>query len=185
MIDKRLFTQEPVAAGKRVTLAEDRARYIGRVLRLRPDDMLTLFDGSGREFQARILSISRDAAELEVVRQFDADVESPLGVHLLQGVSRGERMDFVIQKATELGVHRITPVITAYSVVKLDTGRALKKIAHWHGVAVSACEQCGRNRLPTIDAPVPLRNWIGEHLQGDGIRVPAVPCMTMLPAISR
>ena len=100
-----------------------------------------------------------------------ADAESPLEIHLLQGVSRGERMDLVIQKATELGVRRITPVMTGYGVVKLDPERALKKTAHWQGVAISACEQCGRNRLPQIEPPVALRNWMGEHLEDDGARL--------------
>ena len=175
MTEKRLHTQEPLAVGKHVTLAEDRARYIGRVLRLRPDDLLTLFDGTGGEFQARILSFSRDAAELEVLQHFDNDAESPLDIHLLQGISRGERMDFVIQKATELGVRRITPVMTDYGVVKLDAGRALKKTAHWNGVAISSCEQCGRNRVPKIDEPVALRNWMGEHLHGDDMRLVMKP----------
>jgi 16S rRNA (uracil1498-N3)-methyltransferase len=175
MSEKRLYTQEPLAVGKRVTLAEDRARYIGRVLRLRPDDLLTLFDGSGSEFHATILSVSRNTAELEILRQLDADAESPLDIRLLQGISRGERMDFVIQKATELGVHRITPVMTEYGVVKLDAGRALKKTAHWNGVAISACEQCGRNRLPKIDEPITLQNWMGEHLQDDDTRLVMKP----------
>ena len=175
MTEKRLYTGETIAVGKRLTLAEDRARYIGRVLRLRPDEMLTLFDGSGNEFQAIILSISRNAVELEVLRLLDADTESPLSIHLAQGISRGERMDFVIQKATELGVQRITPVMTEYGVVKLDARRALKKRAHWNGVAISACEQCGRCRLPAIDEPVPLRNWMGEHLHADDTRLVMKP----------
>lgn len=175
MSEKRLYTQEPLAVGKHVTLAGDRARYLGRTLRLRPDDLLTLFDGTGGEFHARILSFSRNAVELEVQQFFDVDTESPLDIHLLQGISRGERMDFVIQKATELGVRRITPVMTEYGVVKLDAGRALRKTMHWNGVAISSCEQCGRNRLPKIDEPILLRNWMGEHLDDDDTRLVMKP----------
>jgi len=140
--------------------------------------LLTLFDDSGSAYAATILSISRNSVDLEVERRLDTDVESPLDIQLLQGISRGERMEFVIQKATELGVRRITPVITEYGVVKLNAGRAIKKTAHWKGVAISACEQCGRNRIPTIDAPIPLRDWMGDNLQLDSTRLVMRPGAT-------
>jgi 16S rRNA (uracil1498-N3)-methyltransferase len=178
MSDKRLYTQESLSTGKRVSLPEDRARYIGRALRLRPKDELILFDGSGGEYSASIVSISKSAVELEVTAHRDAGVESLLDIHLLQGVSRSERMDFVIQKATELGVKRITPVFTEYGVVKLDDRRALKKTEHWNGVAISACEQCGRTRLPKISNPGPLRNWMDENREPAGRRLIMKPGAT-------
>jgi 16S rRNA (uracil1498-N3)-methyltransferase len=171
MSDTRLYTDAPLAAGKSVEIRDDRARYVGRVLRLRPDDPVTLFDGSGAEYPATIASLRKDVVTLNVTDCLRIDRESPLRVRLLQGLSRGERMDFVVQKATELGVARITPLFTEYCVVKLDEKRARKKTAHWRGVAASACEQCGRNVIPDIDSPIGLRNWLGDNPQDDSRRI--------------
>ncbi len=140
----------------------DRARYLGRVLRLRPDDEVRVFNGDGPERSAVIETITKSVVTLRIGESYDTDTESPLRIHLVQGVSRGERMDFVIQKATELGVKRVTPVLTEYGVVKLDAKRAEKRREHWQGVAQSACEQSGRVRVPLIDAPVPLKTWFGD-----------------------
>jgi 16S rRNA (uracil1498-N3)-methyltransferase len=170
MSDTRIYTDVPLAAGESVELRDERARYVSRVLRLRPDDRVTLFDGCGAEYPATIASLRKDVVILTVVDRFDVDRESSLHISLLQGVSRGERMDFVVQKTTELGVARITPLLTDYSVVKLDEKRTLKKTKHWRGVAASACEQCGRNVLPVIDPPIGLRNWLGENMQDDNRR---------------
>ena len=93
--------------------------------------------------------------------------ESPLQIRLIQGISRGERMDFVVQKATELGVHRITPILTEYSVVKLKTDRANKRLLHWQKIAQSACEQCGRNKVPIIDEPTPLHEFLSANQSTD------------------
>ncbi len=158
----RLFVSGDLINGSTLELEGDRARYLGRVLRLRPDDEVRVFNGDGPERSAVIETITKNAVMLRVGEQHETDTESPLRVHLVQGVSRGERMDFVIQKATELGVKRITPVLTEYGVVKLDPKRAEKRREHWQGVAQSACEQSGRIRVPLIDAPVPLKNWFGE-----------------------
>lgn len=139
----------------------DRARYLGRVLRLRVGDTITVFDGSGAEWAASISAMTKSTATLELGERREPATESPLRIHLVQGISRGERMDFVVQKATELGVARITPVLTEYGVVKLDDERATKRREHWEGVAASACEQSGRTCLPQIDEPLPLKNWFG------------------------
>ena len=143
-------------------LEDDRARYLGRVLRLRIGDTITVFDGSGPEWPARIEGMTKSSATLVLGESREARSESPLKTHLVQGISRGERMDFVVQKATELGVKRITPVLTEYGVVKLSGERAAKRREHWHGVAASACEQSGRTRPPLIDPPVSLKQWFGE-----------------------
>lgn len=166
----RLHIDSPLIGNANLQLEGNAARYIGRVLRLAPDDELTLFDGRGGEHQATILSISKDSVTVSVAEHVDRDVESPLAIHLLQGVSRGERMDFVVQKATELGVAKITPVITDYSVVKLEAKRAEKRQQHWRGIAASACEQSGRNTLPGINSPQAFRTWLGENVDTPGTR---------------
>ncbi len=157
----RLFVSRELINGPAAVLEGDRARYLGRVLRLRVGDELTVFDGSGDEWAATIEAMTKNSATLALGDELDSATESPLRIHLVQGISRGERMDFVVQKATELGVKRITPVLTDYGVVKLDDRRAARRREHWEGVAVSACEQSGRTRLPLIDTPLPLRRWFG------------------------
>lgn len=159
----RLFVSADLINGGMLELDGDKARYLGRVLRLRPDDEVRVFNGEGSEHSAIVESIGKHAVMLRIGDAHESGTESPLRVHLVQGVSRGERMDFVIQKATELGVKRITPVLTEYGVVKLDTSRAGKRREHWQSVAQSACEQSGRVRVPLIDAPLPLKSWFGRR----------------------
>lgn len=161
----RLHVTGSYGAGSDVELESEQARYLGRVLRLRVGDRLLVFDGEGGEFEATISAIGKTSATLRVGEKTLASAESLLRVHLVQGISRGERMDFIVQKATELGVKRITPVLTEFGVVKLDAARAAKRREHWHRVAISACEQCGRVRLPLIDTPIPLKNWFGNKPQ--------------------
>ena len=158
----RLFVSADLINGNRVELDGERARYLGRVLRARVGDAIRLFDGSGREWTATIDAFGRDRVALTLGPVSQPATESPLAVHLVQGVSRGERMDFVVQKATELGVRRITPVLTDHSVVKLPRERAARRRAHWQKVAESASEQCGRTQPPRVAAPLPLRLWLGE-----------------------
>lgn len=164
--------------GADIELEGDRARYLGRVLRLRTGDTISVFNGEGPEWSASIQAMSKTTVTLRVGEAFEAATESPLKVHLVQGVSRGERMDYVVQKATELGVKRITPVLTEYGMVKLDAARAARRREHWEHVAVSACEQSGRTRVPLIDAPLPLRNWFGSkpaEVDAELILTPGAP----------
>ena len=158
---KRLHIDNTLSSGDEVQLDEEMARYLGRVLRLRVGDSLSAFNAKDGEFEASIAAISKSAATLALGEHRESGAESPLKVHLVQGISRGERMDFVVQKATELGVKRVSPVLTEYGVVKLAADRADKRREHWQKVATSACEQCGRIRPPLIDVPVPLRTWFG------------------------
>jgi 16S rRNA (uracil1498-N3)-methyltransferase len=158
----RLFVSHPLINGADVLVEGDRARYLGRVLRLRVGDEILVFNGEGPEWMATIEAMTKSTATLRIADSREAGTESPLKIHLVQGISRGERMDFVVQKATELGVKRITPVLTEYGVVKLDQARGEKRRDHWAGVAASACEQSGRTRLPLIDVPMNLRNWFGS-----------------------
>jgi len=158
----RLFVSGALINGAELELDGDRARYLGKVLRIRVGDRITVFNGEGPQWPATVTRISKSAVGLELGESFEAGTESPLKIHLVQGISRGDRMDFVVQKATELGVKRITPVLTKYGVVKLDADRAEKRRAHWQKIANGACEQSGRTRLPLIDTPMPLKNWFGS-----------------------
>jgi len=157
----RLFVRDDILPDQELRLDIEQARYIGRVLRLHVGDHLTVFNGTNGEFSANVLSISKNSAIVQVDAHIETATESSLKVHLVQGVSRGERMDFVVQKATELGVKRISPVLTEHGVVKLDARRTAKRRDHWQKVAESACEQSGRIRPPLIDEPVSLNSWFG------------------------
>lgn len=158
----RLFVDAEIRSGRRLQLDRDKARYLARVLRLRTGDALTVFNGNNGEFAASIAGISKVSAEIDVESHIATATESALKVHLVQGISRGERMDYVVQKATELGVKRITPVLTEYGVVKFDAKRGAKRRDHWQSVAESACEQSGRTRPPLIDEPLSLNAWFGD-----------------------
>jgi 16S rRNA (uracil1498-N3)-methyltransferase len=150
----RVYVDPPVAAGKRLVVEGSAANHITRVLRLRNGDALTVFDGSGGEFGARIEEFRKDSVVVSVADHRPLDRESPLPLTLAQGISRGERMDWIIQKATELGASRIVPLFTQRSVVRLDEKQAERKLQHWRAIAVAACEQCGRNRIPDLAAPM-------------------------------
>ena len=158
----RLYIGAKIDADSEMQLDSEQARYIGRVLRLRVGDALTVFNGEQGEFLATVLRIAKTAAVVAVGEHVSTMTESAFKMHLVQGVSRGERMDFVVQKATELGVKRISPVLTEYGVVKFDEARAMKRRDHWRKVAQSACEQSGRIRPPLIDTPLPLKSWFGQ-----------------------
>lgn len=155
----RLFSPIRLRTNTSLSLGSEQARYVGRVMRLKPGDALTVFDGDGGEYAATVGVVTRQELKLNVGEHISRNTESPLRICLVQGISRGERMDIVVQKATELGVHRITPVLTDYSVVRLKPDRAEKRRMHWLKIARSACEQCERNLIPAIDAPQSLDDW--------------------------
>jgi len=175
----RVHVPGPLAAGNRYTIEGDAANHIARVLRLQPGDALTLFDGRGGEHAARIEGLRQGAAIVRVGEHSATDRESPLPLILAQGVSRGERMDWVIQKATELGVSRIVPVLTERTVVKLDARQAERRLSHWQGIAVAACEQSGRNRIPGISAPLHLHDFLQHHGKARATRLLLSPSGTM------
>lgn len=158
----RVHVPEPLTPGHRHAIEGDAANHIMRVLRLRPGDPLTLFDGGGGEYDARVEGFRKGAVIVEVGDRSPTAVESPLSLTLAQGVSRGERMDWVVQKATELGVTRIIPIMTERSVVKLDAKQAERKRAHWQGIAIAACEQSGRDRVPVIAVPLALADFLAN-----------------------
>lgn len=154
MRDVRVFVDAPLATDTVARLPQQAADHVARVLRLRPGALLTVFDGRGGEYDAELLSTGRGAAEVRVGVHHAVERESPLRVTLLQSLARGEKMDWIVQKATELGVDAIVPLAAERSVMQLEGGRAERRVAHWQGVALAACEQCGRNRIPRIDAPL-------------------------------
>jgi 16S rRNA (uracil1498-N3)-methyltransferase len=160
MFPPRFFSPYSLVAGAHVELSPDAARHAARVLRLGPGDALTLFDGTGGEYACRIHSRDRDTVTTEVLSWHDVERESPVDLTLVQALQAGEKMDLTVQKAVELGAGRIVPVATRRSVVRLDGERAAKRVAHWRAVAVSACEQCGRNRVPEIADLIDLPRWL-------------------------
>ncbi|OLF50967.1 16S rRNA (uracil(1498)-N(3))-methyltransferase [Pseudomonas chlororaphis] len=157
----RFFIDLPLSLGQH-ELPEAQAHYIGRVLRMAEGDALQLFDGSGNEFRGTLLEVGKKRVVVQLDDSFAGQVESPLQIHLGQGLSRGERMDWAIQKATELGVNEITPIFSERCEVRLKDERADKRLAHWRQVAISACEQCGRSRVPVIHPPLLLADWIKQ-----------------------
>jgi len=170
----RVFVEAALAPGARVTLDGAPAAHLLRVLRLGAGDEVTLFNGDGSDHAARIVSAGRGTVEAEVGARTSARAESPLAVTLVQGIARGDRMDFVVQKATELGVAAIVPVATARSVVKLDRATRARKLAHWRGIAIAACEQSGRARLPAIGEPRPLADVLAVQPPA-GLRLALAP----------
>lgn len=153
MREIRVYVDSPLESGRRIMLSTQAAQHVTKVLRLRDGASLTVFNGRGGEYQATLRIAGREVG-VELGEHRAVDRESPVRLILLQALARGERMDFVIQKATELGVHRIIPVAAARSVVQLDADRGDKRTHHWQAVAAAACEQSGRNTLPIIDPPL-------------------------------
>ena len=151
----RVYVDLALASGNEVELPEAAANHVVRVLRLRTGEALTLFNGRGGEYAATLADAgaARGArARVRVGSHAAVERESPLRLTLLQGIARGERMDHIVQKATELGVTRIVPLASERSVVRLDASTAARRLEHWRAIAIAACEQCGRNRPPVIDA---------------------------------
>ena len=161
----RFFIDAPLSLGQH-DLPEAQAHYIGRVLRHAAGDAVQLFDGSGQEFLGELIEVGKKNVRVELREQFAGQAESSLRVHLGQGLSRGERMDWAIQKATELGASEITPIASERCEVRLKDERADKRMAHWRQVAISACEQCGRSVLPILHPPMLLAEWL-QHSSAD------------------
>lgn len=152
----RCHVDAPLSVGTSLALPETAANHLARVLRLREGDACVLFNGDGHDYDARLTAISKRGVVADIVGARAIDNESPLRVILLQGIARGEKMDLILQKATELGVAAIIPVMAERTEVKLDAERTEKRVAHWRSVIASACEQSGRARLPSLSAPASL-----------------------------
>lgn len=169
----RFHCPMPLAAGAEIDLPSGAARHV-QVLRMQPGDTITLFEGStegaGGEWQATILRMGRSDVQVRVDSHSAVDRENARPVHLLAGITANERMDWLVEKATELGVTSITPLMAERSVLKLKGERGDKKRQHWQAVAAAACEQCGRNRVPMIHEAVPLSKWLQAHPEAPGLR---------------
>ncbi|MEW6590937.1 MAG: 16S rRNA (uracil(1498)-N(3))-methyltransferase [Pseudomonadota bacterium] len=162
----RFYLDQTLAPGARFSLPPGPARHAAKALRLAPGDAVTLFNGRGGEYAARIERIHKDEVAVAITGFADVERESRLQVLLAQGISSGERMDYTLQKAVELGVAAVQPIAAKRSVVKLAGERVDKRVAHWQGVVASACEQCGRNRVPEVATPLPLADWLGRQPPG-------------------
>lgn len=171
----RFYCREALSPGAHIELPEPVARHAVRVLRLPPGAPMILFDGRGGEYFAHIERITKDKVFAELAAWNDVERESPLAVTLVQALQAGEKMDFTIQKAVELGVRDIVPVESRRSVLKLAGERAAKRVAHWQGVAAAACEQCGRNQVPLVAPLERLDQWLARPVGDDCVRLMLAP----------
>ena len=175
MTTSRFYCPVPLAAGLRVDLPAAVARHVVNVLRLRRGDELTLFDGAGGEYACCIATAAPAEAAVDVLEWRAVEREAPLAITLVQALQAGDKMDMTVQKAVELGVGRIVPVSSRRSVLRLDGPRAARRIEHWRAVAIAACEQCGRNRLPEVDALHSLESWLGKPPPPGALRLMLAP----------
>jgi 16S rRNA (uracil1498-N3)-methyltransferase len=166
MNQPRFYCREPLSPGAHIDLPEPVARHAVRVLRLPPGAAIVLFDGRGGEYEARIERIEKDRVVAALGAWRDVERESGLAVTLIQAVQAGEKMDYTVQKAVELGVSHIVPVDSRRSVTRLTGERAARRVAHWQGVAAAACEQCGRNQVPQLAPLERLENWLARPANG-------------------
>lgn len=157
----RIHTRQRLQDNSVIVLEPDASRHLARVLRHDVGDAVTLFDGHGGEYPGTIAAIDKHTVSVMTGSHLPREAESNLSIHLGIAVSRSERMDWVVQKATELGVTALTPLVTERTGVKLSGERTEKKLHHWQQIAISACEQCGRNRPPIVHAMIALENWLG------------------------
>ncbi|MDB5954921.1 16S rRNA (uracil(1498)-N(3))-methyltransferase [Ramlibacter sp.] len=158
----RLYCSEPLSLGLELALPAGAARHV-QVLRLQPGDGITLFDGRGGEYEAAVTHMGRSEVRAQVGAHRAIERETTRAVHLAVGMPANERMDWLVEKATELGVASLQPLLAERSVLRLAGERAQKKQAHWQGVAIAACEQCGRNRVPVVHAVETLPAWLARQ----------------------
>ena len=161
----RLYVNQELATGAVVDLDSDASRYLGSVLRMEAGRPLIVFNGKGGEYLAVIKAASKKNVSIGIGKHNAENRSSPLDIHLGIGLSKGDRFDWVIQKATELGVNKITPLITSRTDVKLNSERAEKKLHHWQQIAISASEQCQRNLVPTIANPSNASDWLSNRTE--------------------
>lgn len=159
----RIHCPEPLSAGALIALPPGAARHI-QVLRMQPGEAVTLFDGRGGQWRAAITRMGRSEVQVEVLAHAPIECEAARPVFLAPGMPANDRMDWLVEKATELGAAGLSPLMTERSVLRLSGERAERKQAHWQAVAAAACEQCGRNRVPAVDAPQALGDWLALQL---------------------
>jgi len=171
----RIYFPEPIPDHGVCELPSAKAHHVAHVLRLVPGDAVILFDGQGNSWDAAISKCARGDVSVQVRGRREEDRESPLQLTLAQAVSSGERMDYTIQKAVELGVSAIQPLMAERCVVRLSGERAVKRVAHWQAVVAAACEQCGRNRVPVVQPVLSLRDWLEGAMTAGGVRLLLAP----------
>jgi 16S rRNA (uracil1498-N3)-methyltransferase len=181
----RIFTDQPLQAGRQVPLDTRAHRYVSQVLRLRAGQRLILFNGDGSDFDAILSHCDRKRCSADVVAASSSGSPTALQVHLGIGVSRGERMDFALQKAVELGAESLTPLFSERSVVQLGAQRLERRFSHWRGVVISACEQSGRHYLPELCPAGSLSDWLAAHRGGLMLYHRATQSLADLPAPTR
>lgn len=160
----RIYTaDDQLQVGTMVSLDREASNHLSRVLRLRVGNEVVLFNGDGHDYQGKIEAIERNQVQVHLLQAQEINVESPLHIHLYQGVTRGDKMDLTLQKGVELGIKEFTPIITERCGVKLDEKRWAKKVQHWEKVIISACEQCGRNQIPKLNPVTPLSEAISNR----------------------
>lgn len=167
MPSPRIFCDVRLGPGAQFPLPEDAANHVGRALRLRAGDALVVFDGRGGEYDAVILRMDHGRVDVKTGGFRDADREAPVAVGLVQGLPEADKMDWILQKSVELGVAWVQPVVCERSVVRLSGERAARREAHWRRVAVAACEQCGRNRVPELKPTLAFRDWAAQPSQAE------------------
>ncbi|VTP66837.1 Ribosomal RNA small subunit methyltransferase E [Serratia rubidaea] len=165
----RIYHPEPLSSHSEVALCEDAANHVGRVLRMSQGQALQLFDGSNQVFDAEITQADKKSVRVRVGEGRLEDRESPLNLHLGQVISRGDKMEFTIQKSIELGANTITPLFSERCGVSLSGERLAKKLQQWQKIAIAACEQCGRNRVPQVRPAMALEAWCAE--QDDSLKL--------------
>lgn len=170
----RFYCPQPLTLGRRLVLPSDIAHHAIRVLRLRVGDEIALFTGEGGEYGACIVDAGRDVV-VEIHDFAETEREAPIELTLVQALPAADKMDWIVQKAVELGCARIVPVLASRSVVRLAGERAMRRAEHWRGVAQSACEQCGRNRLPVVDEIIPLPDFLAASQESPALRLALVP----------
>jgi 16S rRNA (uracil1498-N3)-methyltransferase len=181
----RVHVDQPLVVGQELVLPEDALRHLGTVLRLGPGDTFVLFNGDGHDYLARWVAGARKGARAAVLAREPVDRESPLQITLAQALCRGEKMDLVLQKATELGVRAVQLLHSARSEVKLDGERLPARMQHWRRVIVAACEQCGRALVPDLHPPQPLALWLQQRISGLRLHLDpqAQASLASLPAV--
>ncbi len=175
----RLYVDLPLAVSAELALPPQAGEHATRVLRLSVGDPLVLFNGDGCNYQASVCAIGKRDVVVQVTSRQLLHNESPLSLFLAQGIARGDKMDLIVQKATELGVAGIVPLLTERSEVKLDPTRAQKRLSHWRAVAASACEQCGRARVPEIWPATTLSAWLASLSDDGSLRLALLPDATL------
>jgi 16S rRNA (uracil1498-N3)-methyltransferase len=171
MSNLRFHSPAALTVGQPAPLSDNAMAHAIKVMRLKVGDTLTLFCGDGFDYLCALTQIEKKSATVEVLNRTQVSNESPLNIRLLQGISSGDRMDYTIQKAVELGVHDIFPLSTERCVTKLSGDRAEKRVEHWQGVAIAACEQSGRAMIPLVHAPLTLAQWLSQHATADSLNL--------------